>query len=95
MKGWENRLFARRAISRIPEENKQVRITYHRIGIQTEEANLSILNIRLGQSCATEARQGVKEFHAAVTQADMELVVSFCSSEYDLEVPDAEESGSL
>lgn len=42
-------------------------------------------SIRLAQSCATEARQAVLEFHAAVAQPDMELVVFFCSSEYDLD----------
>jgi hypothetical protein len=67
-----------------------VLITYHFIGIQTEEINLSSLNIRMGQSCATEARRAVMEFYAAVAQADMELVVFFCSSEYDLEVLAAE-----
>lgn len=43
-------------------------------------------NIRLGQSNAAEARLAVAEFHAAVTQPGMELVLFFCSSEYDLEV---------
>jgi hypothetical protein len=55
-----------------------------------ERINLSIVNIRMGQSCATRARQAVKEFYAAVTQPDMELVVFFCSSEYDLDVLAAE-----
>lgn len=47
---------------------------------------MSIQNIRMAQSCATEARQAVQEFHAAVVQPNMELVVFFCSSEYDLDV---------
>jgi len=51
---------------------------------------LSSLNIRMGQSGATEARLAVKEFHAAVSQTDIELVIFFCSSEYDLEVLAAE-----
>jgi hypothetical protein len=68
----------------------EVLITYHRIGIQTERIKLSIVNIRMGQSCATRAPQAAKEFYAAVAQADMELVVFFCSSEYDLEVLAAE-----
>lgn len=51
---------------------------------------MSIQNIRMAQSCATEARQAVEEFHAAVAQPNMELVVFFCSSEYDLDVLAAE-----
>jgi hypothetical protein len=42
--------------------------------------------IRTAQSCATEARQAAAEFHAAVAQPDMELVIFFCSSLYDLDV---------
>lgn len=42
--------------------------------------------IRRAQSCATGAREAVREFHAAVVQPDMALVIFFCSSEYDLEV---------
>lgn len=38
------------------------------------------------QSCAADARGAAREFHAAVTQPDMALVIFFCSSEYDLEV---------
>ena len=58
--------------------------------IQTQEVNMSDQSIRRAQSCATEARQAVQEFHAAVSQPDMELVIFFCSSEYDLEVLAAE-----
>lgn len=47
-------------------------------------------NIRIAQSRAADARQAVVEFHAAVVQPDMELVVFFCSSEYDLDVLAAE-----
>jgi hypothetical protein len=47
---------------------------------------MSIQNFRLAQSCAPEARQAAEEFHAAVSQLDMELVLFFCSSEYDLDV---------
>lgn len=43
-------------------------------------------NIRIAQSCAADARQAVREFHASVVQPDMELVLFFCSSEYDLDV---------
>jgi len=43
-------------------------------------------NIRIAQSCAADARQAVQEFHLSVAQPDMELVIFFCSSEYDLEV---------
>ena len=46
---------------------------------------MSVQNIRMAQSCATEARQAVEEFHAAVVQPNMELVIFFCSSEYDLD----------
>lgn len=53
---------------------------------------MSIQNIRTAQSCSTESRQAVQEFHAAVAQPDMELVVFFCSSEYDLDVFAAEMS---
>jgi len=44
------------------------------------------VNIRRGQSSATDARQAVAEFHAAVVQPNMELVIFFSSSQYDLEV---------
>lgn len=37
------------------------------------------------QSCAVGARDAVREFHAALAQPDMALVVFFCSSAYDLE----------
>lgn len=40
--------------------------------------------IRRAQSCLSEARDAVREFHAAVAQPEMALVVFFCSSEYDL-----------
>lgn len=42
------------------------------------------------QSLATDAKRAVQEFHAAVAQPDMALVVFFCSSEYDLDVLGAE-----
>lgn len=38
------------------------------------------------QSRAIEARQAVREFHAAVAQPDIALVIFFCSDEYDLTV---------
>jgi hypothetical protein len=41
--------------------------------------------IRTAQSSASEARDAVRQFHAAVAQPDMALVIFFCSSEYDLE----------
>jgi hypothetical protein len=37
------------------------------------------------QSCASDARDAVREFHAAVEQPDTALVLFFCSSEYDLD----------
>lgn len=51
---------------------------------------MSIQNIRMAQSCATDASQAVREFHAAVAQPGFELVIFFCSSEYDLDVLAAE-----
>lgn len=42
--------------------------------------------IRRAQSCATDAREAVREFHAAVTQPDMTLVIFFCSNAYDREL---------
>lgn len=39
-----------------------------------------------GQSCARDAREAVREFHAAVAQPDMALILFFCSSHYDLDV---------
>jgi hypothetical protein len=41
--------------------------------------------IRRGQSCARDAREAVRQLHAAIAQDDMALVVFFCSSEYDLD----------
>ena len=46
--------------------------------------------IRIAQSCAADARQAAVEFHARVVRPDSELVLFFCSSEYDLEVLGAE-----
>lgn len=51
-------------------------------------------SIHRAQSCATDARDAVREFHAGVAQPDIALVIFFCSSEYDLEVL-AEEMRSL
>lgn len=48
------------------------------------------LGIRLAQTCANEARAAAREFHAAVEQSDMQLVIFFCSSRYDLDVLGAE-----
>lgn len=42
-------------------------------------------SIRLAQSCLTNAREAVREFYNAVKQPNMELVIFFCSSEYDLD----------
>lgn len=43
-------------------------------------------NIRTAHSLNPNAREAVIEFHAKVAQPDIELVVFFCSSEYDLEI---------
>jgi hypothetical protein len=50
--------------------------------------------IRRAHSRSTDARVAVREFHAAVSQPDMALVLFFCSSDYDLDVV-AEEMRSL
>lgn len=39
---------------------------------------------RAAQSCAVDAVEAVREFHAAVAQPDMAAVIFFCSSHYDL-----------
>jgi hypothetical protein len=41
--------------------------------------------IRRAQSCAPDARDAVREFHALVAQPDTAQVIFFCSSEYDLD----------
>lgn len=51
---------------------------------------MSIQNIRIAQSQATEAKKAIEEFHKAVRQPTMELVLFFCSSEYDLDIITAE-----
>ncbi|HSK31943.1 MAG TPA: FIST N-terminal domain-containing protein, partial [Propionicimonas sp.] len=40
--------------------------------------------IRRAHSCATDARDAAREFHAAVAQPHMALVIFFCSVDYDL-----------
>lgn len=40
---------------------------------------------RISHSCAGDARQAAREFHAGVVQPDMSMVVFFCSSAYDLD----------
>ncbi len=42
--------------------------------------------LRLGQSCATDARDAVADFYEMVARPDMELVLFFCSAAYDLDV---------
>ncbi|MDD5059186.1 MAG: FIST N-terminal domain-containing protein [Sideroxydans sp.] len=51
---------------------------------------MSNQTVRTAQSRATDARLAVQEFHAAVVQPEMALVVFFCSSEYDLDLLAAE-----
>ncbi|MCW8409334.1 FIST C-terminal domain-containing protein [Legionella sp. PATHC035] len=41
--------------------------------------------IRIGQSTANDPQTAVKEFYAAVHQPNMELVLFFCSSQYNLD----------
>src|SRR3990172_10399756 len=40
---------------------------------------------RITHSCASDARQAAREFHAGVQQPDMSMVIFFCSSDYDLD----------
>ncbi|MFJ1269315.1 nitric oxide-sensing protein NosP [Legionella lytica] len=42
-------------------------------------------SIRRAQSCLANARDAVREFYETVKQPNMELVIFFCSSEYDLD----------
>ena len=62
-----------RVTSRLPEQRKEPEVKGQPF-------------IRIAQSCAPEARDAARAFHAAVEQPDMALVIFFCSSEYDLEV---------
>ncbi|MBU0631396.1 FIST C-terminal domain-containing protein [bacterium] len=41
--------------------------------------------IRTGQSQAKEPKEAVREFHASISQPNIELVIFFCSNDYDLE----------
>lgn len=45
---------------------------------------------RSAHSCAVDAAEAVREFHAGVVQPDMSFVLFFCSSHYDLEALAAE-----
>lgn len=45
----------------------------------------AIPSIFQGQSCAADEADAVREFHTAVAQPAMELVIFFCASSYDLE----------
>ena len=46
--------------------------------------------VRCAQSSAPDPVEAAREFHAAVRQDDMELVLFFCSSDYDLDLLAAE-----
>jgi hypothetical protein len=52
--------------------------------LRSSDANR--MRIRSGQSCASDPREAAREFHAAVAQPDMALVIFFCSNEYDPDV---------
>jgi hypothetical protein len=52
--------------------------------LRSSDANRT--RIRSGQSCASDPREAAREFHAAVAQPDMALVIFFCSNEYDPDV---------
>ncbi|MCX6074633.1 MAG: FIST C-terminal domain-containing protein [Campylobacterales bacterium] len=47
---------------------------------------MSTQNIKMAQSTAIKTREAAKEFYDAVVQPEMELVLFFCSSEYDLDI---------
>lgn len=54
---------------------------------QDEGADMGGLGrIRRAQSCAADAADAAREFHAAVVQPNMTLVVFFCSVQYDLDI---------
>jgi len=42
--------------------------------------------IRRAHSCSNDPQQAAREFHAAASQPDLEMVVFFCSSAYDLDL---------
>jgi hypothetical protein len=46
--------------------------------------------IRQAYSAAKDAHQAVREFHASVVQPEMELVLFFCSNDYEIEALEAE-----
>jgi hypothetical protein len=50
----------------------------------------AVREILRAQSCATDTRAAVAEFHAAVARDNPELVIFFCSKAYDLDVLAAE-----
>jgi hypothetical protein len=52
--------------------------------LRNSDANRT--RIRTGQSCVPDPREAAREFHAAVAQPDMALVIFFCSNEYDPDV---------
>lgn len=52
---------------------------------ETHASNFSTNRARIcrAQSCARDAREAAREFHAGAAQPDMALVIFFCSTEYD------------
>ena len=52
----------------------------------SEGVAMSIQNIQIAQSQATEAKKAVDEFYKGVMQPNTELVLFFCSSKYDLDI---------
>ena len=57
------------------------------IARQNEGTDMDGMNrIRRGQSCASDAHDAAREFHAEVAQTNMTLVVFFCSVQYDLDI---------
>jgi hypothetical protein len=58
--------------------------------VEKEQAVNNRSEIRRAHSRAADAREAVREFHAAVSQPDMALVVFFCSSAYELDTVAAE-----
>ena len=56
------------------------------VGIADEGTDVEHGRIRRAQSCAADARDAVREFHAAIVQENMALVMFFCSVDFDLDV---------
>jgi hypothetical protein len=62
-------------------------VSYSAVGTVDEGTDMEDAGrIRRAQSCATDVRDAVREFHAAIVQKNMALVMFFCSVDFDLDV---------